>query len=156
MAVELVHWHTCICKFFNKICAVQIFTQILWFWKKKNFDIYKKIPKHLHCIKHKFIHQISFSFLFRHNFSLNFEVSFQATKKIQKNIKVFVMLMYHNIFVNIFPINSNRRYYCIYGLNSSDKTLKNKIYRKTPQEKKKETKRHPKRYINTHVHVLLK
>lgn len=66
------------------------------------------------------------------------------------------MLMYHNIFVNIFPINSNRRYYCIYGLNSSDKTLKNKIYRKTSQEKKKETKRHLKRYINTHVHVLLK
>lgn len=47
----------------------------------------------------------------------------------------------------------NRRYYCIYGLNSSDNTLKNKIYRKTSQETKKETKRHPKRYINTHVPI---
>lgn len=67
------------------------------------------------------------------------------------------MLMYHNIFVNIVSLYTcNRRYYCIYGLNSSDNTLKNKIYRKTSQETKKETKHHPKRYINTHVHVLLK
>lgn len=103
MAVELVHWHTCICKFFNKICAVQIFTQILWFWKKKNFDIYKKIPKHLHCIKHKFIHQISFSFLKDTIFFLILKYHFKQ-KKIQKNIKVIVMLMYHNKFVNIFAI----------------------------------------------------
>lgn len=54
---------------------------------KKKFDIYKKIPKHLHCIKHKFIHQISFSFLFRHNLFINFEVSFQAKKKNSKEYK---------------------------------------------------------------------
>lgn len=39
----------------------------------------------------------------------------------------------------------NRRYYCIYRLNSSDKTLKNKIYRKTPQETKKGDKTSPKK-----------
>lgn len=39
----------------------------------------------------------------------------------------------------------NRRYYCIYRLNSSDKTLKNKIYRKTLQEKKKGDKTSPKK-----------
>lgn len=66
------------------------------------------------------------------------------------------MLMYQNIFVNMFAIYLQQKIYCIYRLNSSDKTLKNKIYRKTSQETKKETKRHPKRYINTHVHVLLK
>lgn len=49
---------------------------------------------------------IKFLFLFFSDtiFFLNFEVSFQAKKKNQKNIKVIVMLMYHNKFVNIFAI----------------------------------------------------
>lgn len=49
---------------------------------------------------------IKFLFLFFSDtiFFLNFKESFQATTKIQKNIKVFVMLMYHNKFVNIFAI----------------------------------------------------
>lgn len=38
------------------------------FGRKKKLIHIKKNPKHLHCIKHKFIYQISFSFLFRHNF----------------------------------------------------------------------------------------
>lgn len=104
MAVELVHWHTCICKFFNKICAVQIFTQILWFWKKKVL-IYIKKFQNIYTVLN-INSSIKFLFLFFSYtiFFLSFKVSFQAKKKIQKNIKVIVMLMYHNRFVNIFAI----------------------------------------------------
>lgn len=74
------------------------------FGRRKILIYIKKIPKHLHCLNIN--SSIKFLFLFFSDtiFFLNFEVSFQAKKKIQKNIKVFVMLMYHNIFVNSFAI----------------------------------------------------
>lgn len=103
MAVELVHWHTCIGKFINKICAVQTFTQILWFWRKKIL-IYIKKFQNIYTVSN-INSSIKFLFLFFSDtiFFLNLKYHFKQ-KKIQKNIKVIVMLMYHNKFVNIFAI----------------------------------------------------
>lgn len=103
MAVELVHWHTCICKFFNKICAVQIFTQILWFWKKKKL-IYIKKFQNIYTVSN-INSSIKFLFLF---FSdticlLILKYHFKPKKKIQKNISV-CNVNDHNKFVNIFAI----------------------------------------------------